>query len=132
MAEQIISPGVFQNENLPVSLEAAAAPIGAAIIGPAVKGPMGIPTIVTTYSDFQQKFGKGIVSGGVEYSYFTAISAQNYFKQGGSSLTVVRVASGSDTFTAATSSNIVTGSDVGTGTNNVFTLKPRQTSVMKG
>jgi len=123
MAEQIISPGVFQNENLPVSLEAAAAPIGAAIIGPAVKGPMGIPTIVTTYSDFQQKFGKGIVSGGVEYSYFTAISAQNYFKQGGSSLTVVRVASGSDTFTAATSSNIVTGSDVGTGTNNVFTLK---------
>ena len=44
MAEQIISPGVFQNENVPVALEAAAAPLGAAIVGPTVKGPMGIPT----------------------------------------------------------------------------------------
>ena len=41
MAEQIISPGVFQNENVPVTLEAAAAPIGAAIVGPTVKGTYG-------------------------------------------------------------------------------------------
>jgi len=121
MAELIISPGVFNNENVPTVLEAAAAPIGAAIIGPAVKGPVGIPTLVTTYSDYLTKFGGGIVSGGVEYSYFTGISAQNYFKQGGTSLLVTRVASGS--FTAATSSAIVTGSDAGTGANNVFTLK---------
>lgn len=121
MAELIISPGVFQNENVPTTLEAAAAPIGAAIIGPAVKGPVGIPTQVTTYSDYLTKFGGGIVSGGIEYSYFTGISAQNYFKQGGSNLLVTRVASGS--FTAASSSAIVTGSDLGTGTNNVFTLK---------
>ena len=121
MAELIISPGVFQNENVPTTLEAAAAPIGAAIIGPAVKGPVGIPTQVTTYSDYLTKFGGGIVSGGIEYSYFTGISAQNYFKQGGSNLLVTRVASGS--FTAASSSAIVSGSDLGTGTNNVFTLK---------
>ncbi len=109
MAEQIISPGVFQNENVPVALEAAAAPIGAAIVGPTVKGPMNIPTIVTTYSDYKQRFGAGLVSGGIEYSYFTNISAQNYFKQGGSNLLVTRVASGSGTFTAATSSLIATG-----------------------
>jgi len=121
MAELIISPGVFQNENVPTTLEAAAAPIGAAIIGPAVKGPVGIPTQVTTYSDYLTKFGGGIVSGGIEYSYFTGISAQNYFKQGGSNLLVTRVASGS--FTAASSSAIVSGSNGGTGTNDVFTLK---------
>lgn len=121
MAELIISPGVFNNENVPTVLEAAAAPIGAAIVGPTVKGPVGIPTTVTTYSDFLTKFGGAIVSGGAEYSYFTGISAQNYFKQGGTNLLVTRVASGS--FTAATSSAIISGSDGGSGTNNVFTLK---------
>lgn len=123
MAEQIISPGVFQNENIPVALEAAAAPLGAAIVGPTVKGPIGIPTYCTTYTDFKQKFGGAHVSGGIEYQYFTGISAQNYFRQGGTSLLVTRVASGSGDFTAATSSNIISGSDQGTGTNNIFTLQ---------
>jgi phage tail sheath protein FI len=121
MAELIISPGVFNNENVPTILEAAAAPIGAAIVGPAIKGAVGIPTLVTTYSDYLTKFGGAIVSGGIEYSYFTGISAQNYFKQGGTSLLVTRVASGS--FTSATSTNVATGSNAGSGANNVFTLK---------
>jgi len=123
MAEQIISPGVFQNENVPVTLEAAPAPIGAAIVGPTVKGPMGIPTLVTTYSDFKTRFGSTITSGGAEYSFFTSISAQNYFKQGGANLTVIRVASGSHLYTPATSSAIISGSDGGTGTNDVFKLQ---------
>ena len=123
MAEQIISPGVFQNENVPIALEAAAAPIGAAIVGPSSKGPIGIPTTVTTYSDFKQRFGGPFVSGGIEYSYFTNVSAQNYFKQGGTSLLVTRVASGSNSFTAASSSAILSGSDGGTGTNDVFKLQ---------
>ena len=117
MAEQIISPGVFQNENVPIALEAAAAPIGAAIVGPSLKGPIGIPTTVTTYSDFKQRFGGPFVSGGIEYSYFTNISAQNYFKQGGSNLLITRVASGSAGFTTATSSNAV--SERATGINGV-------------
>ena len=127
MAEQIISPGVFQNENIPVTLEAAAAPIGAALITPSVKGPVGIPTTVTTYSDYKTKFGSTVVSGGIEYAYFGNISAQNYFKQGGSNLLVTRIVSGAvSSFVAASSSNVVTGSHAGvggTGTNNVFTLK---------
>jgi hypothetical protein len=121
MAEQIISPGVFYNENVPTVLEAAAAPIGAAIIGPTVLGPVGIPTTVTTYSEFLTRFGGAIVSGGLPYSFLTNISAQNYFKQGGTNLLVTRVANG--TFTAATSSTITTGSAGGTGTNNVLKLK---------
>ncbi len=106
MAEQIISPGVFQNENAPVVLAAAAAPLGAAIVGPTVKGQIGIPTVVSTYSEYLQKFGGSFVSGGFEQTYFTALSAQNYFRQGGTSLTVVRVASGSANFTAGDSTTI--------------------------
>ena len=127
MAEQIISPGVFQNENVPIALEAAAAPIGAAIVGPTVKGPMGIPTTVTTYTDFKQKFGSSLISGGIQYSYFTSISAQNYFKQGGTNLLVTRVASGSKDFRPASSSRIITGSNggalpTGHSTNLVFSI----------
>jgi hypothetical protein len=121
MAEQIISPGVFYNENVPTVLEAAAAPIGAAIVGPTVLGSVGIPTTVTTYSEFLTRFGGAIVSGGLPYSFLTNISAQNYFKQGGTNLLVTRVANG--TFTAATSSAITTGSAGGAGVNNVFKLK---------
>jgi len=125
MAEQIISPGVFQNENVPVALQAAAAPLGAALIGPSVKGPIGVPTYCTTYTDYKQKFGGAHVSGGVEYSYFTNISAQNYFKQGGTSLLVTRVASGSGAFTPASSSAITSGSNLGAvgSVNNIFTLQ---------
>tara|TARA_R110002050_G_scaffold2290_6_gene13623 strand:+ start:558 stop:2630 length:2073 start_codon:yes stop_codon:yes gene_type:complete len=107
MAEQIISPGVFQNENVPITLEAAAAPIGAAIIGPSVKGQIGIPVTVSSYSEYLQKFGGSFVSGGLERTYFTALSAQNYFRQGGSNLLVTRVASGSSHFTAGESTNII-------------------------
>ena len=122
MAEQIISPGVFQNENVPITLEAAAAPIGAALITPSVKGPVGIPTTVTTYSDYKTRFGSTLVSGGVEYAYFGNISAQNYFKQGGANLTVIRVVSGSTSdFDGAISTDIVSGS--GDGDGNAFTLK---------
>ena len=36
--------------------------VGAAIIGPTVKGPVGIPTIVTSYSDYSNKFGTTLVN----------------------------------------------------------------------
>ena len=111
MAEQVISPGVFQNESVPVTLEAPVFPEGAAIVGPTVLGPAEIPTVVTTYSEFKQKFGSDFVSGGQNYTFLTSISAQNYFAQGGQRLLVTRVTSGS--FTAATSSLVQNG-EVGT------------------
>ena len=51
MAEKIVSPGVFTNEIDQSFLPAAVADIGAAIIGPTVKGPAGIPTTVTSFSN---------------------------------------------------------------------------------
>jgi len=55
MAEKIISPGVFTNEIDQTFLPSAVADIGAALVGPTLKGPAGIPTVVTSFSDFQAK-----------------------------------------------------------------------------
>ena len=50
MAESIISPGVFTRENDQSFLEQQPIQAGAAIIGPTVKGPVELPTLVTSYS----------------------------------------------------------------------------------
>ena len=104
MAEVLLSPGVLAQENDNSFLTALPVQAGAAILGPTVKGPVGIPTIVTTYSQYQNKFGAVVESGSTEYTYFTSIAAYNYFQQGGDSLLVTRVVSGS--YTSATSSII--------------------------
>ena len=54
MAEKIVSPGVFTNEVDQSFLPSRIAAIGAAVIGPTQKGPAGIPTTVSSYSEFLQ------------------------------------------------------------------------------
>jgi uncharacterized protein len=118
MAETLISPGVLARENDQSFLTQQPVTVGAAIIGPAVKGPVEVPTLVTSYTDYLNKFGGAFLSGGQEYSYFTSIAAYNYFQQGGQTMLVTRVASGS--FTSAT----VTGGAIsGSNTSGSFTLK---------
>jgi hypothetical protein len=68
MAEKVVSPGVFTNEIDQSFLPAAVADIGAAIIGPTVKGPAMIPTIVSSYADYQQQFGDTFKSGSNYYT----------------------------------------------------------------
>jgi hypothetical protein len=106
MAETIVSPGVLAIENDQSFITQGPVTAGAAIIGPTVKGKVGIPTICTTYSDYLNKFGAVFLSGSTTYTYFTSISAYNYFNNGGTSLLVTRVVSG--TFSPATSSLIPT------------------------
>ena len=108
MANFTVSPGVTTNELDQTFLTGQPVQAGAAIIGPTVKGPYEVPTLVTSYSQYTSLFGDSFVSGGVNYSYLTSIAAYNYFNYGGSSLLVARVASGS--YTSATSSLIPTGS----------------------
>jgi hypothetical protein len=117
MAETLISPGVLARENDQSFITQQPVTVGAAIIGPTVKGPVEIPTVVTTYSDYLNKFGGTFLSGGQEYSYLTSIAAYNYFQQGGQTLLVARVASGS--FTSAT---ITGGAISGSNTSGSFTL----------
>ena len=118
MAETLISPGVLARENDNSFITQQPVTVGAALIGPTVKGPVEIPTLCTTYSSYLNKFGSIFLSGGQEYSYFTSIAAYNYFQQGGQSLLVTRVVSGS--FSEAT----VTGGAIsGSNTSGSFTLK---------
>ena len=111
MAETLISPGVLARENDSSFITQQPVTVGAAIIGPTVKGPVEIPTVVTTYSDYLNKFGSTFLSGGQEYSYLTQIAAYNYFQQGGQTLLVARVASGS--FTSATDTGIYSSDETG-------------------
>jgi hypothetical protein len=104
MAETLISPGVLARENDSSFVSQQPVTVGAAIIGPTVKGPVEIPTVVTSYSEFVNKFGDVLSSGSDTYSYFTSIAAYNYFSNGGETLLVARAVSGS--YTSATSTDI--------------------------
>ena len=106
MAETIVSPGVLAIENDQSFITEGPIQAGAALIWPTIKGKVGIPVLCTTYSDYLNKFGSTFLSGSQTYSYLTSISAYNYFNNGGNTLLVTRVVSG--TFSPATSSTIPT------------------------
>ena len=111
MAETLLSPGVLARENDQSQITSQPVQAGAAILGPTVKGPVGIPTLVTSYSDYTNKFGTTFTSASQVYSFLTSVSAYNYFTNGGTSLLVTRIVSGS--FTPA-SSSAISGSSLAT------------------
>ena len=106
MAETILSPGVLARENDSSVVQEQPVTVGSAIVGPTALGPVEIPTVVTTYSQFKAIFGGAIESGSNSYNYMTGISAYNYFQNGGESLLVTRVTSGS--FSPAESTKVNT------------------------
>jgi len=89
-----LSPGVFTREFdlsfLPQQIPA----VGAAVIGPTVRGPAFRPTPISTYSEYLRWFGATFISGsGVSermYKYLTSYCAEEYLRYG-EILTVVRV-----------------------------------------
>ena len=105
MAEAIISPGVFTRENDQSFLSQQPVQAGAAIIGPTVKGPVETPTVVTSYSDYKNKFGAAFTSASNNYTFLTSIAAYNYFQNGGDTLLVTRVVSGDFTEATATAND---------------------------
>jgi len=110
MANFSISPGITISEVDNTFLTNTVVGASTAILGPTVKGPVNIPTLVTSYTDYQSLFGDSLISGSDTYSYFSSIAAYNFFNYGGNSLLVTRVASGS--YTSATSSFISNESTV--------------------
>ena len=95
MAETLISPGVLARENDQSFVTAQPTVRGAAIVGPTAIGPVERPTLISSFSSFQAIFGSSIESGSNEYTYLTSIAANQYFQNGGTSLLVTRVTSGS-------------------------------------
>ena len=104
MAETLISPGVAARENDQSFVTSQPVERGAAIIGPTVLGPVERPTLISSFSSYQALFGGALQSGSNEYTYLTSIAANQYFQNGGNSLLVTRVTSGS--FSSATSTLI--------------------------
>jgi hypothetical protein len=83
-SERIVSPGVFTNERDLSFLPQGIGAIGAALIGPTLKGPAFVPTLVEGYGDFLTKFGSTYENSYLPYT------AKSYLNNAGSA-TVVRV-----------------------------------------
>lgn len=118
MAETLISPGVLARENDISFIAPAPVEAGAAIIGPTVKGPVEEPTLVTSYGEYQRTFGTTFESGSSKEEFLTSIAVQSYFNQGGPSVIVTRVVTGS--FASADNTTIATGTG---SVTNPFTIQ---------
>lgn len=93
-----ISPGVFTRE-FDLSFRPLEIPaVGAAVIGPTVRGPAFVPTPISTYSEYIRWFGDTFISGSGAsekmYKYLTTHTVQEYLRSG-QVITVVRLLNGS-------------------------------------
>jgi hypothetical protein len=123
MAEKIISPNVFVRESDKSLVTRGPVTTGAAIVGPTVKGSPLVPTVVTSYSEYQSLFGETFKSGSQYYEYFTSLAAKEYFSGGGTSLLVTRIISGSAYNTYAQAYVNSSGSAVSVAASSSFTLE---------
>jgi hypothetical protein len=103
MSETLISPGILTRENDLSFVQPAPVEVGAAFIGPTVKGPVVEPTTVTSYNEYVRKFGDIVEHSGSMVEFFTSMAVRSYFSQGGNTALISRVVSGS--FTSAVSEN---------------------------
>jgi hypothetical protein len=114
---------VFTNETDQSFLPAGVAAIGAAIVGPTVKGPAMLPMQVTSYSEFVQMFGDVFTSGSgtseKSYKYLTNYAVQEYLKSA-DSVTVMRILAG--TYSTAYSNVVSSGSS--SPAFKLYTLSP--------
>ena len=123
MAEKIISPNVFARESDQSLVSRGPVVTGAAIVGPTVKGRPLVPTVVTSYSEYQSQFGETFKSGSQYYEYLTSLAAKEYFSGGGNSLLVTRIISGSAYNTYATAIVPFSGSTANVAASASFTLE---------
>jgi hypothetical protein len=122
MAEVVISPGVFQNESDQSTYTQGPQVVGAAIVGPTVKGRPMVPTYVTSYSEFQSIFGETFKSSSFYYEYFTSLAAKDYFQNGGQTLLVTRIISGSANLSTYATANVAALNAISSTTAS-FTLE---------
>jgi hypothetical protein len=109
MAEVIISPGVFQQETDQSFYTANPQVIGAAVVGPTVKGSPFVPTYVTSYNQFTTLYGDIFKpsQSSYYYEYFTSQTVKEYFANGGSTVLVTRIISGSDNVSTYATSSVI-------------------------
>jgi len=124
MGEKILSPGVFQNESDQSLVQRGIQGTATAIVGPTVLGQPLVPTYVTSYSEYVSKFGETFKSGSYYYEYLTSLAAKDFFNNGGQTLLVTRVISGSSNVSTYASASVVNSvsSAAGTKSSASFTL----------
>jgi len=122
MAEKIISPGVFQNESDQSLVQRGIVGTATAIVGPTVLGQPYVPTYVTSYTEYVAKFGESFKSGSYYYEYFTSLAAKDFFNNGGQTLLVTRIISGSNNVSTYASSDIsvISGSAAASASLNLL------------
>jgi len=94
MAERLISAGVLTRENDQTFVPQGAVAAGAAIVGPTEKGPAFVPTVVTSYGDFERKFGKDTDS-------YVSHTLRNYLQNAESALVTRVLGNGGWEFTGS-------------------------------
>ena len=88
MAENIISPGVFTRENDLSFLPQGIGQIGACVIGPTVKGPAFVPTVIRRgFAEYEARFGS------YSKDTYVPLTVRNYLRNAGT-VTVVRILGG--------------------------------------
>lgn len=113
---KIVSAGVFTQERDLSFLPQGIANIGAVIIGPTVKGPAFVPTVVTSKEDFRAKFG-----GESEKTSFVPYAVREYLRSA-SSVLVVRVLQDNGYTLSSPVAVVWTGSLNGTATSRVVAV----------
>jgi len=95
---EFLSPGHFVTEEDPQVTTILGVPTSTcALIGVAEKGPIGVATLCTSYSDFREKFGRFTPSGWLAYAGYGL-----YLNQPSARVYVVRVAHYTDVNDPAT------------------------------
>ena len=114
MAENIVSPGVFTRENDLSFLPQGIGAIGAAIVGPTVKGPAFVPTAIRRgFKEFQQYFGE------LDQKTYVPQTVKEYLKNAGT-VTVVRVLAGGGQVLDPSTTGLVALAVSGSDGNNVM------------
>lgn len=121
MSERLVSPGVFTQENDLSFLPQGVAQIGAAFVGPTLKGPAFRPVIVESQDDFERTFGT------TDPSFYTPYAVQNYLREA-SRATVVRIL-GLNGYDSAVNKSLVLQLTSGSTTVTVAVLHPSQVGV---
>ena len=116
MAEKILSPGVFQNESDQSLVQRGIQGTSTAVVGPTVLGQPLVPTYVTSYSEFVSKFGETFKSGSYYYEYLTSLAAKDYFNNGGQTLLVTKVISGSGNVSTYANADVASIATLTSGT----------------
>jgi hypothetical protein len=100
MAETVLSPGVYLNENDQSFVTQGVVSTGAVIVGPTNKGAAFVPTIVRSTSEFQNRFGYSL-----QYKKtvtYTPQTVDAYLNSAGSVMVVRVLGGGGFSFPTAT------------------------------